>query len=550
MAKIDIDINNIFYQLHETAVERAKSFAADFEIYNTGINEELKVPSFTGSGQYFICIAAKDETTIPDSGVQKNDVFEAFKEYIKSFCDAESANNLNEDQLEPIEVGQKIKHKKNDSEENEKNVDESLLSELFGTDEDDDTIEESTSGKKIIGYLLPYQAIIKGEKLKPAHIGLERLGKHLKKIGHAILFKAIPSLLAAPFSLLGKALGSFEGISFDAGPFGKVNTKLGLGVAAKVPTLAAKGIKKGGDLAAAGYAQVKQNLTIDLTTIISDISKAFNDEFSNNDVHIRVYPTKILIEKLKAQGKFTSKIQAKITTGSEHCIGIIVNSDDDNYISYNKESIATIVTKGIANQNDSMFTATITKDMILKVAGYGVKKGAKVKPIYYETKTNDEIALELTSFLFEDGAVTKKVEAINYCKQAADLIKRCSNQEKFWREFELDSTVPNVKLATKAIKTKGQFKKYFQEQIRKYGLDKVEIAILSKFDSSIPRALAFLNLVTKTAAKVGVTPSTKPNKNNKKPSFEIEKPGKVYDMYIVVRKRMKYVDADEKGGKK
>jgi hypothetical protein len=50
MAKIDIDINNIFYQLHEAAVERAKLFAADFEIYNTGINEELKVPSFTGSG--------------------------------------------------------------------------------------------------------------------------------------------------------------------------------------------------------------------------------------------------------------------------------------------------------------------------------------------------------------------------------------------------------------------------------------------------------------------------------------------------------------------
>jgi hypothetical protein len=50
MAKIDIDINNIFYQLHEAAVTQAKAEAPELEFYNTGVDEESKVPSLTGSG--------------------------------------------------------------------------------------------------------------------------------------------------------------------------------------------------------------------------------------------------------------------------------------------------------------------------------------------------------------------------------------------------------------------------------------------------------------------------------------------------------------------
>ena len=148
--------------------------------------------------------------------------------------------------------------------------------------------------KKIIGYLLPYQASIKGEKPKPPRIGLERLGKHLKNAGHSLLFKAIPSLIAAPFSLIGKALGSFDGIVVKTGS-GDFNTKLGLGAAGKASELAAKGIKKGGELAAKGYAQLKQNFTIDLTTIESDISRAFDKDFPNNEVHVKVYKTSTLI---------------------------------------------------------------------------------------------------------------------------------------------------------------------------------------------------------------------------------------------------------------
>ena len=63
-----------------------------------------------------------------------------------------------------------------------------------------------------------------------------------------------------------------------------------------------------------------------------------------------------------------------------------------NYDSYNKEVIANEATKGVANQNDSMFSGKITKDMILKVANYASRSRPKTKKIVYEgIKSSDQI---------------------------------------------------------------------------------------------------------------------------------------------------------------
>lgn len=550
MAKIDIDINNIFYQLHEAAVTQAKAEVPELEFYNTGVDEESKVHSFTGSGQYFICAAAKDEKSVDSTGLDKKNTFKALKKYVEFFCGEETAKKISIDQLEPIEVGQKIKRKKPDGEDGEENVKESLLAELF-EDEEDDVLEEASSGKKVISYLLPYQANINGEKPKPPRVGLERLGKHLKNIGHALLFKAIPSLLAAPFSLLGKALGSFKGISFDTGYYGKADTRLGLGAAEKASELAAKGIKKGGELAAKGYAQLKQNFTIDLTTIESDITRAFDQDFPNNEVNVKVYKTSTLIQILKKQGKFSKKIESKLSTGSEYCIGIIVASDDRNYDSYNKEAIANEATKGVANQNDSMFSGKITKDMVLKVARYGTKRGFKIRQNFYESiKSSCDILDDLTKLLFEKD-LSVKDEALEACKKAAYLIKNCNNQDQFWDEFESDPSVSDDDLKSDSsakFKKKSDFRAFFQDYIRTNGKDSIEDAIKARFQFSIPRSKAFLKLVTKVAAKFGVK---LPVDHSKKSSIDIENAKEqIRDMYIIVRKRMKYVDADEKGRKK
>lgn len=554
MAKIDININNIFYQLHEAAVEQAQTAAPDLVFYNTGVDEEKQDPAFMGSGQYFVCAAAKDEKSIVN-GINKSAVFAAIKKYVEFFCGIESANVIKEDQLEPIEVGQKIKRKRSNPEDGEEeNVDESLawkhslLDRLFEHLDEDDSLNEADA-KKIIGYLLPYQASIKGEKPKPPRIGLERLGKHLKNAGHSLLFKAIPSLISAPFSLIGKALGSFDGIVVKTGS-GDFNTKLGLGAAGKASELAAKGIKKGGELAAKGYAQLKQNFTIDLTTIESDISRAFDQDFPTNEVHVKVYKTSTLIQILKKQGKFSKKIEAKLSTGSEYCIGIIVGTDDINYDSYDKEVIANEATKGVANQNDSMFSGKITKDMILKVTGYGSKSKSRTKKIVYEgIKTPTEVCLELTRLLFEAGAVTSDPEALKFVEKSVKIIEACPDKDAFWIGFETNTTIPDADIATKTLKTKSNFRRFFESGIRRKGISELGKLVRSKFESSKKRAQAFFKLVKAVALKLQVKlPADIDPKFDRGTS--VEKVQDVQDMYIIVRKRMKYVDADEKGGKK
>lgn len=555
MAKIDININNIFYQLHEAAVEQAQTAAPDLVFYNTGVDEEKQDPAFMGSGQYFVCAAAKDEKSILDNGIDKSAVFAAIKKYVEFFCGTESANAIKEDQLEPIEVGQKIKRKRSNPEDGEEeNVDESLawkhslLDRLFEHLDEDDSLNEADA-KKIIGYLLPYQASIKGEKPKPPRIGLERLGKHLKNAGHSLLFKAIPSLISAPFSLVGKALGSFDGIVVKTGS-GDFNTKLGLGAAGKASELAAKGIKKGGELAAKGYAQLKQNFTIDLTTIESDISRAFDEDFPNNEVHVKVYKTSTLIQILKKQDKFSKKIETKLLTGSEYCIGIIVSSDDYNYDSYNKEAIANEATKGVANQNDSMFSGKITKDMILKVANYASRSRSKIKKIVYEgIKSSNRICSQLLQLLFEAGTTTSDDNALEYIKKIVKIINACQDKDAFWAEFEINTAVSDAELENKSLKTKSDIRDYFEKQIRKKGLRSLKQIIKSRFEASESRSRALFKLVKAVALKLHVKiPADVDDIAN--PKTIIEKPEVIQDMYIIVRKRMKYIDADEKGGKK
>ena len=551
MAKIDININNIFYQLHKVAVEQAQTAAPDLVFYNTGVDEDKQEPAFMGSGQYFICAAAKDEDSIPDTGIDKHVVFEAIKKYVEFFCGEE----IKDDQLEPIEIGQKIKRKRSNPEDDEEeNVDEtmawkhSLFDRLFEHLDEDDSLNEANE-KKIIGYLLPYQALINGEKPKPPRIGLERLGKHLKNAGHSLLFKAIPSLIASPFSLVGKALGSFDGIVVKTGS-GDFNTKLGLGAAGKASELAAKGIKKGGELAAKGYAQLKQNFTIDLTTIEADISRAFDEDFPNNEVHVKVYKTSTLIQILKKQGKFSKKIESKFSTGSEYCIGIIVGTDDINYDSYDKEVIANEATKGVANQNDSMFSGKITKDMILKVAGYGSKSKSRTKKIVYEgIKTPAEVCLDLTRLIFEAGVVISNPEALKFVEKSVKIIEACPDKDAFWTKFETDTTIPDADIATKTLKTKRDFRGFFESRIRRKGIGELGKLVRSKFESSKKRAQAFFKLVKAVALKLHVKLPTDVEPKSEK-GISVEKIQDIQDMYIIVRKRMKYVDADEKGRNK
>jgi len=239
-----------------------------------------------------------------------------------------------------------------------------------------------------------------------------------------------------------------------------------------------------------------------------------------------------------------------LSTGSEYCIGIIVNSEDRNYESYNKQVIANEATRGIANQNDSMFSGKITKDMILKVANYGAKARRKNREQFDEClKTPDEICSELTKFLFEAGSVASDDEAIKYSKKAAKIIAACPDQDAFWTEFEADTSVPDRDIATGRYRTKSDFKRYFENEIHSRGIGSIESSVRKKFETSKLKAKVFFKLVRKIALKLGIKIPADAD-DAQKGRMNIEKTDVIRDMYIIVRKRMKYVDPEEKGAKK
>jgi len=162
--KIDIDINSIFYQLHEAALENSKD--AEVEVFNTGVDEVQK--TYTGSGEYFICVSSTDPSSL-SGDLDKSKALDVAKKYVKFFCGDETSSKLDEKMLMPIKEGEKIKRKGDGGSDDGEDVSEaitydySLLTQLFDNDQEEDDGTQallSEADKKVVGYLLPYIAKI------------------------------------------------------------------------------------------------------------------------------------------------------------------------------------------------------------------------------------------------------------------------------------------------------------------------------------------------------------------------------------------------------
>lgn len=90
----DIDINNVYYQLHETAMENSKGAARAIGcvIMNTGVNEKGK--SYFGSGQYDVqCVLDSEDKEYQarviraqdDVAKFKKSCFDVMKKYVEFF---------------------------------------------------------------------------------------------------------------------------------------------------------------------------------------------------------------------------------------------------------------------------------------------------------------------------------------------------------------------------------------------------------------------------------------------------------------------------------
>lgn len=544
---LDIDINNIFYQLHEAALENSKDL--EIEIYNTGVDEQAK--TYTGSGEYFICASSTDPDSL-SADLDKTQAFEVLKKYVQFFCGDETASNLDEKMLMPIKEGEKVQRRKDGEKDDVSEAityDYSLLTQLFDSDQEEDDgtfVVLNEADKKVVGYLLPYLASIKKEKPKPANIGRKRLLNHFKKLGRWTLVTGLPSLASMPFSLLGKLAGALPGIVVKTGS-GDFDTRGATQAVGKGLDATAKGIKKAGELGGKAYDYVKGNLEIDLTSLESNVSQAFDKDYPSNDVHPRVYKVTTLTQILRQQQKFSNKIKARLESAGEYCLGILVSSDDINYDQYNKEVIAIEVTKGIALQNPSMFSNKISKDQVLKVAGYDVRSRVKNKKIFYETKTTDEICNDLVGFLFEATLSTSDAKPVEYSEAATKIINLCPDKRAFWNSFESDTTVPDKKIATDTKKTKKELRQYFERS------KSLENAVKRTYQTSQDKARAFLKLVKKLALKLGVKvpksmDPTVGEADPKKPQFDA--PQTTTDLYIVIHKGMTYPDKDDESRSK
>lgn len=547
---LDIDINSIFYQLHLAALENSKD--PDIEIFNTGVNEELK--TYTSSGEYFICASASDPASLT-ADLDKSDALRVIKDYVKFFCGEDTSKNLSEKMLMPIREGQKVSRRGGADVSEAMTYDYSLLTQLFEEDQAEDDGAQALlneAKKKVVGYLLPYLAVIKKEKPKPANIGRKRLLNHFKRLGKWTLVTGIPTIASLPFSLLGKLVGQLPGVGLVSSRDGKtlVSTKPATDLAGKVATTAGKIVKKAGKAAVDAYDYVKGNIIIDLTNLESNISKTFDKDYPSNDVHPRVYKVRTLIQILRKQQKFSQKIKSKLDSAGEYCLGILVKSNDINYDYYNKKTIAIEVTKGIAEQNPTIFSNKITKDQVLKVAGYDVKSRKKTREIFFESRSSSDVSSEILGFLFE----SLRDDISSLCDQTAKLMFKCKDKKKLFDALENDTTYRDREFKTGSLVTKKDVADYFRRV--RGNEDDWKDAVKVKYCNGIRTATSkhkeriqkLHDLIEKLASEVDKA-SRDADSNSMKPKFDSL--GMTTDLYIVVHKGMKYPDdEDEKKSRK
>ena len=102
---VDIDINNIFYQLHLVAKEECKD--PQIPVYNTGVDEANK--TFIGAGEFYIIAYSSDPDSLSAPGIDKTKALDEIKKYVNAFSGKDVADSIVDKDLIPIQHGQQIK---------------------------------------------------------------------------------------------------------------------------------------------------------------------------------------------------------------------------------------------------------------------------------------------------------------------------------------------------------------------------------------------------------------------------------------------------------
>lgn len=362
---IDININNLFFQLHQTALQEVKKSTSAIDVVNLGVDYDKQ--SFIGAGDFIIVAQHKKNDTSVSPKNEPDVFFEQCKDalcvYMKNFAGTDVSEKLkdNKDSFirldDPAPVPESI-------------VTLSLSELLFEKAE-----KTKTSG---IGYYVEYTIQIPGQKKYQWYDIRDRFEKFLGKG----VFSAVKGITKAATSVLGGILKDFQNVHINIG--GK-QYNIGQPVANALKKVS-NGTKE--FVTIAGQKFKKMFGKTDLKELDKNFSTELRNEFPNTTANSTIYKVDTLLIKLRKAKKLTSKILDKLMANGkvwrmENVITLQVSTNDENYEQFDIDDLYKCFTNALKNTKSmsglrdvttGMFN-TFSKDNIIKIEDYSTALG-------------------------------------------------------------------------------------------------------------------------------------------------------------------------------
>lgn len=324
---IDIDINVIFYMLHELAVAEAKKVNSSIEIENIAVNTQDK--TFVGPGEYLLIakLINEDEDT-PDIQV----FLDVLCKYVEFFCGEDEAKKIKKEQLKDIKITVQ-------SESIHPTCIKPLCETLF--------LEAPTS-EKIIGYTITYDVNLSNKKLQSKKTKLQTSINNATKYISKSFKKILSGIGSGLVKIPGLMLKALSKINFNTYGSGTIN------------------IGKRDDTKDDNKNNKKQDEPIKFKQAFDQIT---NDKYPNNTLDLVIIDDITDLElKLKQQHKITSDIKTKIEKLNT-VIGCNIQHNDKHYYKYNEKTIAELINAS-SKINKNELIGKISENDILKFQNF------------------------------------------------------------------------------------------------------------------------------------------------------------------------------------
>ena len=585
---LDIDINNIFFQLHQIATEQAKKAASDIVITNLGVDTQNE--TYVGSGEFLIIASAEDLKNPGEPDKLKSKCLDALNAYVKFFIDKKDIkeSDLNEIQMTVPKTDTKTESVKFD-------FTMPLLENLFEASDDENDAKLSADSTDdlpdsvTVGYSLPYVCNIVGQKKHPLADRIKAEAKSAKNIAAELLKLAVSPVSAIAKNAANVAGSAAKGIidigyglgksilgntlsdlaSLKIGTFGNGSIGVGsavdagkaVGKAAKdaaVGTATAVG-KAAKDIAidsgkAAGKAlgklvgKVKREFSKkDLDTIRNDMYKELNKEYPNNLLDVYIYKTDQLINRIQKQKKMTSALKAELLKNGllsrmEYCIGVIANSNDENYDMYDEQIIADAFTKACGHADNPFLKGGVSEDDVYKISDYSTD----FKTSTYKSQKHEstETAASIMNMLFEEQFAVFESDIDDMISKAMKLFMNDdgvdrAKQKKIVQKLKDDNSVKDDDIKLKKIPTKE-----FLCQLLDYAKTKEDLKkVFSRYSTQLEK-------LTKLLAKLETYESENLSKDNSDSSEDRQSSNDMRDsvkkdLYVIVKHNLTRAEDDD-----